>query len=83
LAPYKGKIGSATLLTTPISLVEGAAALYSASLSLLVDSVHNISDELALIASIWRSFCLAVSDGIPSATQTYSTRRDWLPSARA
>jgi cobalt-zinc-cadmium efflux system protein len=67
LAHHKGKIGSATLLNTAISLVEGAAALYSGSLSLLVDSVHNISDELALV-------CLYLAFVLPGRLGRHSQR---------
>jgi len=49
MAHYRRTVGAATLLNTAISVGEACAALYSGSLSLLVDSVHNLSDELALI----------------------------------
>jgi Co/Zn/Cd efflux system component len=49
MAHYRRTVGAATLLNTVIFVGEACAALYSGSLSLLVDSVHNLSDELALI----------------------------------
>jgi len=49
MAHHRRKVGAATLVNTVISVGEGCVALYSGSLSLLVDSVHNLSDELALI----------------------------------
>ena len=49
MAHHRRKVGAATLVNTVISVGEGWVALYSGSLSLLVDSVHNLSDELALI----------------------------------
>ncbi len=49
MAHYRRKVGAATLLNTVISAGEACAALYCGSLSLFVDSVHNLSDELALI----------------------------------
>ena len=36
------------MLNTAVSFGEVGAAVYSGSLSLLVDSAHNLSDELAL-----------------------------------
>ena len=49
MAHYRRTVGAATLLNTAISVGEGCAAFYSGSLSVLVDSVHNLSDELALV----------------------------------
>jgi len=49
VAHYRRKVGAATLLNTAISVGEAAVALSSGSVSLLVDSVHNFSDELALV----------------------------------
>ena len=67
MAHYRGRIGSATLLNTAISLIEGVAALCSGSLSLLVDSVHNLSDELALV-------CLYVAFFLPGRLGRHSQR---------
>jgi cation diffusion facilitator family transporter len=44
----------ATVLNTGICLIEAVAGYQSNSLSLLMDSVHNLSDELALVC-----LCLA------------------------
>jgi Co/Zn/Cd efflux system component len=49
VAHYRRTVGAATLLNTAISAGEGIAAFRSGSVSLLVDSVHNLSDELALV----------------------------------
>jgi cobalt-zinc-cadmium efflux system protein len=49
MAHHRRTIGAATLLNTAISVGECGAAIYSGSLSVLVDSVHNLSDELALV----------------------------------
>ena len=49
LAHYRRKIGAAMLLNTAILLAGGVAAACSGSLSLFVDSVHNLPDELALV----------------------------------
>ena len=45
---------AATVLNTGICLIEAIAGYQSNSLSLLMDSVHNLSDELALVC-----LCLA------------------------
>jgi Co/Zn/Cd efflux system component len=57
MAHYRRTIGAATLLNTAISVGEGCVAFYSGSLSVLVDSVHNLSDELAL-ACLYLAFFL-------------------------
>jgi cobalt-zinc-cadmium efflux system protein len=49
MAHHRRTVGAATLLNTAISVGEGCAAFYSGSLSVLVDCVHNLSDELALV----------------------------------
>jgi Cation efflux family len=42
-------VATAAVLNLMIAVVEAAAGVRSGSLSLLVDSVHNLSDEMALI----------------------------------
>jgi cation diffusion facilitator family transporter len=49
MAHHRRTVGAATILNTAISVGEAAAAAYSGSLSLLADSIHNLSDELALV----------------------------------
>ena len=49
MAHYRRTIGAATLVNTAITVGEGCTAFWSGSLSVLVDSVHNLSDELALV----------------------------------
>jgi Co/Zn/Cd efflux system component len=49
MAHHRRTVGAAAALNTAISIGEAAAASYSGSLSLLADSIHNLSDELALV----------------------------------
>jgi Co/Zn/Cd efflux system component len=60
VAHLRKPLAAAATLNTAIFLVEGAAGLESNSLSLLMDSVHNLSDEMALIL-LWLAFVLPVS----------------------
>ena len=55
MSHHQPAVGAAVLLKTAISAVEAIAGYQANSLSLLTDSVHNISDELALIA-LWLAF---------------------------
>ena len=54
MAHLRTPLLSATVLNTGICLIEAVAGYQSNSLSLLMDSVHNLSDELALVC-----LCLA------------------------
>src|SRR5262249_22015955 len=56
MAHYRRTVGAATLLNTAISVGEGSIAFYSGSVSVLVDSVHNLSDELALVCIYFAFF---------------------------
>lgn len=49
MAHYRRPLGTAVVLNTTICVVEALAGLTAHSLSLLMDSVHNLSDEAALI----------------------------------
>jgi cobalt-zinc-cadmium efflux system protein len=49
MAHYRKPLAAAVALNTLIFAVEGIAGLEVNSLSLIVDSVHNLSDELALV----------------------------------
>jgi cobalt-zinc-cadmium efflux system protein len=49
MAHYRRPLGTAVVLNTTIFVVEAIAGLTAHSLSLLMDSVHNLSDEAALI----------------------------------
>lgn len=49
MAHYRRPLGTAVVLNTTICVVEAIAGLTAQSLSLLMDSVHNLSDEAALI----------------------------------
>ena len=48
MAHYRNAVGAAVALNTAIFMVEAVAGLESNSLSLIVDSAHNLSDEVAL-----------------------------------
>ena len=49
MAHYQKSVAAAVVLNTVISAVEAVAGFESGSLSLLMDSVHNLSDKMALI----------------------------------
>lgn len=58
MSHHRRAVGTAVLLNTAILVVEAAAGFHAHSLSLLTDSVHNLSDELGLIA-LWLAFFVA------------------------
>ena len=49
MAHYRKPLAAAVALNTAIFVVEAVAGFQSESLSLIMDSVHNLSDELALV----------------------------------
>jgi Co/Zn/Cd efflux system component len=49
MAHYRKPVGAAAALNTAIFVVEAVAGLQAQSLSLIIDSVHNLSDEIALV----------------------------------
>jgi cobalt-zinc-cadmium efflux system protein len=49
MAHYRKQIAAAVALNTGIFAVEAAAGYWADSLALIMDSVHNLSDELALV----------------------------------
>jgi cation diffusion facilitator family transporter len=49
MAHYRRPLAAAVVLNTAIFVVEAIAGFQSDSLSLIMDSVHNLSDELALV----------------------------------
>jgi cobalt-zinc-cadmium efflux system protein len=49
MAHYRKPLAAAVALNTVISVIEGIAGLEVNSLTLIMDSVHNLSDELALV----------------------------------
>jgi len=49
MAHYRKLLGAAVGLNTAIVVGEAVAGLQTNSLSLLIDSVHNVSDEMALV----------------------------------
>src|SRR5258708_12542825 len=58
MAHYRKTVGAAVALNTGIFIVEAVAGIQSNSLSLLMDSVHNLSDEMALVF-IYLAFILS------------------------
>src|SRR5690348_13798380 len=46
---FRKPLAAAVALNTAIFVVEAIAGVQSRSLSLLMDSVHNLSDEMALV----------------------------------
>jgi cation diffusion facilitator family transporter len=61
MAHYRKPIAAAVLLNTAIFVVEAIAGFEANSLSLIMDSVHNLSDEMALVF-IYLAFIL--SEGV-------------------
>src|SRR5258707_10555012 len=57
MAHYRKPLAAAAALNTAIFVVEGVAGWQADSLSLLMDSVHNLSDEMALVL-IYLAFVL-------------------------
>ena len=57
MAQHLKSVRAAVALNSAIFIGEAIAGLQAHSLSLLMDSVHNLSDELAL-AAIWLAFVL-------------------------
>jgi cobalt-zinc-cadmium efflux system protein len=49
MAHYRKAVGAAVALNTGIFIVEAVAGFQAQSLSLIMDSVHNLSDEMALV----------------------------------
>src|ERR1700741_2312589 len=58
MAHYRKPLAAAVALNTAIFFVEAIAGLQANSLSLLMDSVHNLSDEMALVF-IYLAFILS------------------------
>jgi len=58
MSHHQRAVGAAVVLNTGISAVEAIAGYQANSLSLLTDSVHNLSDEMALIA-LWLAFIVS------------------------
>ncbi|HAO43275.1 MAG TPA: hypothetical protein DD655_08080 [Halieaceae bacterium] len=58
MAHYRKPIAAAVALNTGIFVVEAVAGLQANSLSLIMDSVHNLSDEMALVF-IYLAFILS------------------------
>jgi Co/Zn/Cd efflux system component len=51
MAHYRKPLAAAAALNTVIFVGEAVAGFLSESLSLIMDSVHNLSDEVALLTS--------------------------------
>ena len=49
MAHYRKALAAATVLNAAISAVEAVGGFEAHSLSLVMDAVHNLSDEMALI----------------------------------
>jgi cobalt-zinc-cadmium efflux system protein len=58
MAHYREAVGAAVALNTGIFVVEAVAGFQAQSLSLIMDSVHNLSDEMALVF-IYLAFILS------------------------
>src|SRR4051812_24498427 len=58
MAHHQRAVTIAVALNTGIFIAEAVAGYQASSLSLVMDSVHNLSDEMALIA-LWLAFIVA------------------------
>ena len=58
MAHYRKPLAAAVALNSGIFVVEAAAGYQAGSLSLIMDSIHNFSDELALVA-LYLAFILS------------------------
>jgi cobalt-zinc-cadmium efflux system protein len=58
MAHHQRAVATAVVLNTGIFAAEAVAGYEANSLSLLMDSVHNLSDEMALVA-LWLAFIVA------------------------
>jgi cation diffusion facilitator family transporter len=59
MAHHRKYVAAAAALNTAIFVVEAVAGYQASSLSLLMDSVHNLSDEMALMA-LWLAFIVSL-----------------------
>jgi Co/Zn/Cd efflux system component len=59
MAHYRKPIAVAVALNTAIFVVEAIAGFQAQSLSLIMDSIHNLSDEMALVA-LYFAFVLSL-----------------------
>lgn len=58
MAHHQRAVATAVVLNTGIFVVEAVAGYQASSLSLVMDSVHNLSDEMALVA-LWLAFIVS------------------------
>ncbi len=58
MAHHRRAVAAAATLNAGIFVAEAIAGYQASSLSLLMDSVHNLSDQLALVA-LWLAFILS------------------------
>lgn len=58
MAHYRKPVAAAVALNTGIFVVEAVAGYQASSLSLIMDSIHNLSDELALVC-LYLAFIVA------------------------
>ncbi|UPK02557.1 cation diffusion facilitator family transporter [Bradyrhizobium sp. 170] len=59
MAHHQKAVAAAVAINTAIFVVEGIAGYQASSLSLLMDSVHNLSDELALVC-LYAAFLVTI-----------------------
>src|SRR5256885_9422638 len=58
MAHYRKPVAAAVGLNTGIFVVEAVAGYHASSLSLIMDSLHNLSDDLALVC-LYLAFIVA------------------------
>jgi len=74
MAHFRKPLGAALALNTVIFAAEATAGFRAGSLSLVMDSVHNLSDELGL-AFLWLAFVLplGVSRGLVRSANLFNS----------
>jgi Co/Zn/Cd efflux system component len=73
MAHYRKAVAAAAALNSGIFAVEAIARYQAGSLTLLMDSVHNLSDEMGLVL-LYLAFVLALGLAIFFAQRMSSTR---------
>jgi Co/Zn/Cd efflux system component len=71
MAHHQKAVAAAGTFNSAIFVVEAIAGYQADSLSLIMDSIHNLSDELALIFTIWPLCFRRVSHDICCVPPTY------------
>ena len=74
MAHHGKAVAAAAALNSGIFVVEAVAGYQAGSLALLMDSVHNLSDEMGLVLLYSAFICRSACPEIFSARRMFSTR---------